>query len=307
MDPLSDMLSLLRPRTQFHAGLDAAGAWSFVFPPYEGIKFAAVLQGGCWAIIDGVHQPVRFERGDCFLLNRGRQIVLSTDLMLEPQDSTAVMETVAREGIAVHNGGGEVLLISGFFAFSGNHAAIPFDALPPLICAPRVSRQAKILRWALDQLTSELRFPQPGGALLSGHLLHLMLVQVLRLHLLASPAGSAGGWFVALLDRRVGAALNAIHSDPARRWTLEDLARIAGLSRTIFAQRFKELVGMPTINYLTRWRMSSAANRLQSGTESIASIAFSLGYESESAFCTAFKRTMCCSPTQYRRQSSPDN
>ena len=159
-----------------------------------------------------------------------------------------------------------------------------------------------MLRWALDQLTAELRSPQPGGALVSNHLLHLMLVQVLRLHLRESPAGSPAGWFVALSDRRVSAALNAMHSDPARHWTLEELARIAGLSRTIFAERFKDRLGTTTISYLTRWRMLTAANRLRSGKESIASIAFSLGYESESAFCTAFKRTMCCSPTQFRRQ-----
>ncbi|WP_236872185.1 helix-turn-helix transcriptional regulator [Burkholderia stabilis] len=134
---------------------------------------------------------------------------------------------------------------------------------------------------------------------MSNHLLHLMLVQVLRLHLAASPEG----WFMALSDRRISAAIGAIHSEPARHWTLEELARIAGLSRTVFAQRFKHLVGATTIHYLTRWRMLIAADRLRVGRESIASIAFSLGYESESAFCTAFKRTMCCSPTQYRRRA----
>ncbi|MGQ7937607.1 AraC family transcriptional regulator [Paraburkholderia sp. D1E] len=302
MDPLSDVLSLLKPRSQFYAGLDAAGPWSFLFPAYEGIKFAAVLQGACWGVIDGVSRPVRFEKGDCFLLNSGRDIVLSTDLALPPQDSTAIMEAVARDGIAVHNGGGEVLLISGFFAFSSNHAAVPFDALPPLINAPQASSQAEVLRWSLDQLTSELRHPQPGGALVSNHLLHLMLVQVLRLHLTASSADSPAGWFIALSDRRVSAAVSAIHAEPARHWTLGELASVAGLSRTIFAQRFKSLVGATTMNYLTRWRMLMAADRLRGGNESVASIAFSLGYESEAAFCTAFKRMMFCSPTQYRRQ-----
>lgn len=299
MDSLSDVLARLKPHSQFYAGLDAAGEWSFAFPEYEGIKFAAVLHGACWAVIEGVAQPVRFEKGDCFLLNSRRGIVLSTDLALEPQDSTAIMDAVARDGIAVHGGGGDVLLISGFFAFSGDHAALPFDALPPLVSVPRASSQAEVLRWSLDQLTAELRDPQPGGALVSNHLLHLMLVQVLRLHLAATPAG----WFMALSDRRIGAAISAIHAEPARHWTLDELARIAGLSRTVFAQRFKRLVGATTIHYLTRWRMLIAADRLRARHETIASIAFSLGYESESAFCTAFKRTMCCSPTQYRRQA----
>ena len=101
--------------------------------------------------------------GDCFLLNSRRSIVLSTNLAIEPQDPTAIMDAVARDGIAVHGGGGDVLLISGFFAFSGNHAALPFDALPPLVSVPRASSQAEVLRWSLDQLTAELRDPQPGG------------------------------------------------------------------------------------------------------------------------------------------------
>jgi len=302
MDPLSDVLSLLKPRSQFYAGFDAAGRWSFEFPPHDGIKFTAVVRGTCWGMAEGLAEPVRFEAGDCYLLNSGQRFVLASDPVLPPQDSSLVMEAAYREGIAVHNGGGEVFLISGRFDFSGHRAAVLFDALPPMLHIPGASAQAEVLRWSLDQFTSELRQQQPGGALMSTHLAHLMLVQALRLFLTAS-SEVPKGWFLALTDPQISAAIGAMHAQPARHWTLEELARVAGASRTVFAQRFKALVGSTAMDYLTRWRMLLAADRLRQGGEKVSSIAFSLGYESESSFSAAFKRTMECSPTQYRRQT----
>lgn len=304
MDPLSDVLSLLKPRSQFYAGFDAAGSWSFDFPAHEGIKFTAVMRGTCWGITDDLEHPVRFDEGDCFLLNSRRRFVLSSDPALSPEDSEHILDAAARDGVAVHNGGGEVFLISGRFDFSGSHAAVLFDALPPIVNIPGTSGQAEVLRWSLDQLASELRTPRPGGALMSTHLVHLMLVQVLRLFM-GTSSELPKGWFLALTDRQISPAIGAMHAEPAHHWTLEELARIAGISRTVFAQRFKALVGSTAMEYLARWRMLVAADRLRTGGENVASIAFSLGYESESSFSTAFKRIMSCSPTQYRRQLRP--
>ncbi|QYY33951.1 AraC family transcriptional regulator (plasmid) [Cupriavidus pinatubonensis] len=302
MDPLSDVLSLLKPRTRFLAGLDTAGAWSFAFPPETGIKIVAVLRGNCWGMIEGLEQPVRFEEGDCFLLNANRRIVATSDPSLVPDDSEDIMKTIEHNGIAVHNGGGEVLMVGGLFAFSTSHAATLFDALPPLFSAPRDTSEAEILRWAIGQLGREVHEQLPGGALLSTDLVHMMLVPILRLQLTKSTGNLSPGWFPALSDRQIGAALSALHDQPARPWTLEELARISGVSRTIFAQRFKRLVGTTAMCYLSRWRMLKAAERLRDSTDSIASIAFSLGYESESAFSGAFKRIMLCTPTQCRRE-----
>ena len=303
MDPLSDVLALLKPRSQYHVGFDAAGDWCFAFPPHEGIKFTAVMRGSCWGRVDGLEQPVRFEEGDCFLLNTGCRFVLATDPALPPQDPGLLLETGVRDGVAVHNGGGEVFLISARFEFPGSHAAVLFDALPPIIGIPRTTGQAEILRWSLDQLASELRDPQPGGALMSTHLAHLMLVQALRLFL-GTGSELPKGWFLALTDPQISPAIGAMHAEPARRWSLEELARVARVSRTVFAQRFKALVGGTAMDYLTRWRMLVAADRLRNGDESVSAIAYSLGYDSESSFSTAFKRVMSCSPSQYRRQHS---
>jgi AraC-like DNA-binding protein len=109
------------------------------------------------------------------------------------------------------------------------------------------------------------------------------------------------GWLFALADKQIGAAISAMHDDPARRWTVQALAKRAGMSRSTFAVKFKQTVGASPMEYLTRWRMLLAGDRLTNSSESISVIAPSLGYESESAFSTAFKRVMGCSPRQYSR------
>ena len=146
----------------------------------------------------------------------------------------------------------------------------------------------------------ELRDPQPGGYLIAQQLTYMMLVQALRLHL-AEQANGSVGWLFALADKQISAAMSCIHNEPARRWTLQQLAEQAGMSRSSFAVKFKEAVGSSPMEYLTRWRMLLAADKLSNSTDPVSAIALSLGYESEIAFSTAFKREMGCSPRQYVR------
>ena len=299
MDPLSDVLSLLKPRSSISAGLAAGGDWAIRFPPHEGVKFNAVLRGACWVSVDGDPQARRIEEGDCFLLTKQRPFVFATDRSLEPINSRAIYEGIG-DGIATCNGGGDFFLIGGRFVFAGDHAEVLFGALPALVHVREASSQASVLRWGLDQLARELRDRQPGGSLLSEHLAHIMLVQVLRLYLTAEQHAGVG-WFYALSDRQLGAVISAMHADPAHRWTIAELGRLAGMSRSTFAERFKQRVGASPMEYLTRWRMLVAGDRLRGTNETISALALSLGYESESAFSTAFKKVMSCSPRQYRR------
>jgi AraC-like DNA-binding protein len=153
-------------------------------------------------------------------------------------------------------------------------------------------------------MMQELRERQPGGFLVAQHLAHMMLVQALRLHVAEGSRGGVG-WLFALADKQMGAAISAMHDGPAHRWTLQELAERAGMSRSTFALRFKETVGTAAVEYLTRWRMLLAGDRLANSGDPISVIALSLGYESESAFSTAFKRVMGCSPRQYSRDRNP--
>jgi AraC-like DNA-binding protein len=132
----------------------------------------------------------------------------------------------------------------------------------------------------------------------------MMLVQALRLHLAEGLKGGVG-WLFALADKQMSAAMNSMHDDPAHRWTLEELGKRAGMSRSTFALKFKQTVGESPMEYLTRWRMLLAGDKLTNSRDPISVIALSLGYESESAFSTAFKRVMGCSPRQYSRGRNP--
>jgi AraC-like DNA-binding protein len=304
MDPLSDVLSLLKPRSYMCVGVDAGGEWSIQYPQSEGIKCYALVSGECWLAVEGVPDAVRLKTGECLLLPSGRPFRLASDLGLTPVDVHTIFPAALNGGIASYNGGGDCFGVGGHFVFTGKHADILLGVLPPIVHIRKESDKAA-MRWSLERMRQELREPRPGGSLVAEHLAHLMLVQALRLHLAEGLNGGVG-WLFALADKQMGAAINSMHDDPAHRWTLQELGKRAGMSRSTFAMKFKQTVGASPMEYLTRWRMLLAGDKLVNSGDPISVIALSLGYESESAFSTAFKRVMGCSPRQYGRGRSPD-
>jgi AraC-like DNA-binding protein len=304
MDPLSDVLSLLKPRTYIAGGFDVGGELSVRFGQHDGIKCYAVVSGQGWLLLEGAPDAVPLSEGACFLLPHGKPFRLATDPSLPPVDALTVLKTATRQGgIALINGGGRCCIVGGHFTFTGNHGAVLLGMLPPIVYLQKESDKAA-MRWSLERMRQELLDPQPGAALVAQHLAHMMLVQALRLHLVEGPRGGVG-WLFALADKQMNAAITSMHDDPAHRWTLPELAGHAGMSRSTFALKFKETVGTSPMEYLTHWRMLVAADKLTNSSDSISAIAISLGYESESAFSTAFKRVMGCSPRQYSRGQTP--
>ena len=156
------------------------------------------------------------------------------------------------------------------------------------------------MRWSLERLREELRHPQPGGSLMAQHLAYMMLLQALRLHLREQAAQGVGLLF-ALADPQMRIAITCMHDNPGYPWTLQELADRAGMSRTVFAQRFKQRVGTTAMEYLTRWRMSVAGHRLRGTHDSVSAISSTLGYETESAFGRAFRRIWGRSPREHRQ------
>ena len=304
MDPLSDVLSLLKPNSYMSGGIDAGGKWSIGFEKYDVIRSYAVISGQCWLSVEGGPDAVHLEAGDCILLPKGLPFRLASDLNLKPVDIGVVLSSPLNGGVTKYQGGGGCFGISSFFTLTGTHADILLGVLPPVVHIQRESDK-EILRWSVERMMQELRDPQPGGFLVSQQLAYMLLVQALRLHL---NSGSGGvGWLFALADKQMNAALTAIHNDPSYRWTLAELARRAGMSRSVFALKFKEAVGTSPMEYVTRWRMMLAGDRLLNSGDSVSLIAVSLGYESESAFRTAFKKVLGCSPRQYsgERKAAP--
>jgi AraC-like DNA-binding protein len=299
MDPLSEVLALLKPKSLISGGFMVPGDMAVSFPKHQGIKCYAMLAGQCWLVVEGVPEPVLLHAGDCFLLPRGLPFRLATDLSLKPVLYTDVRVQLALRTDAPGASESGRYIAGGFFGFTGDHAEMLLRSLPPIVHIRRESDKAA-MRWSLERMREELRDPQPGGSLIAQQLAYMMLIQALRLHL-ADEACAGPGWLSALSDKHMSLAITSMHSDPGHPWSLQSLAEKVGLSRSVFALRFRKTVGVTPMEYLTRWRMTLAADRLKSSSDGLSAIAQSLGYESESAFGKAFRRVMGCSPRQYAR------
>ncbi|MEV6345357.1 AraC family transcriptional regulator [Actinoplanes sp. NPDC051851] len=307
MDPLSEVLSLLKPRSYITAGFDAGRPWALELDDLAGrIKCYAVVRGSCRLTLEGDATPVVVPEGACFVLPTGRTAVIGSDPGVPAVRASEVLDP-NRSGEAVtYRGGGDVYLVGSRFEMGSPHAAALLRTLPPLILVETDDDRDR-LRRSIEMMMAELRDGRPGADLMAQHLAHMMLVQALRLYLAARSPRETGdtGWFAALADPELSGAIGAMHADPGHAWTLRELAARSGMSRTVFAERFRERSGETPIAYLTRWRMTLAAERLREGTETLARIAHSLGYASEPAFTTAFRRVMGAPPGRYARSLAP--
>ncbi|WP_249200528.1 AraC family transcriptional regulator [Gluconobacter sp. Dm-44] len=297
MDPLSEILRLLEPDSYGFRGLSAKGEWCLEFPEGPGLKCQVIQTGTCWVEVDGLDGPVQLEAGDLVLLSGQHAFRTYTNRTILPRNAYDVLLSVPAGHTAVLNGGGHVLGVGGFFKFRAPYAEQMLSELPPLIHI-RPDASGNMMRWAIEQLMSELRHPVIGGELLATHLAQMLLIQGLRLHIINSTQGV--GWLYALRDPRLHAVLSAIHKTPQIQWTLQSLAGIAGMSRTSFAAHFKATIGETCMNYLAKWRMTVAARHLAKKGISVGRAAELAGYNSESAFSAAFKRVMGQSPSDFR-------
>ncbi|ENK4861351.1 AraC family transcriptional regulator [Acinetobacter baumannii] len=297
MDALSHVLSLLKIKHSNGAGLDAGGDWAINFPAYDGIKFNAVLKGQCW-VKNPDDESFLVKAGDCVLLTRGKPFIAATDLNLPTVESSTVFDMNVGK-ISILNGGGDFFLIGISFDFEGDTWGMLTSALPSFVHLKNISNQVSVLKWAIEQLSLELKEETLGSELMISHLAQIMLLQVLRFWL-GPGQNRYTGWLAALSDHRLIRSINAIHEKPTYSWTVAELAAIAGMSRTTFTQHFTKVVGHSPFNYLTNWRMQLAADMLLRSERKIINIAFAVGYQSEATFSTAFKRRFGFSPTQYR-------
>lgn len=298
MDPLSELLSLLKPQSYASGGLALSQNMAISWPDHQGIKCYSVVSGQCWLSVEGVADKRLLMAGDCYLLPPGPSFILATSLSVEPVDFAIIVAEQRRVNTADGGGPGGCFVVGGHFVLSGHHANMLLGALPPIVHIQKDADKAAVRR-SIEQMAEEVLNPQPGSALIVQQMAYAMLIQALRLHL-GDASRDKVGWFFALADRQLSAAISSMHSDPGRQWTLQILAEKIGMSRSSFAKHFKEKVGSAPMEYLTRWRMLLACERLKNTDDSVMRIANALGYESESAFGKAFKRVIGYSPRQHR-------
>ena len=295
MDPLSEVLSLLELKTYVSGGFLIDANQGIEFGGFHGMKCYAVVSGRAWVSLEGSPDAICLNSGDCILLARGLPFVLASEpsaprIPFSPELTKAPVALPADSGAYV---------LGGHFVLNGKHSDLLLHSLPGLVVL-RQEASKRIVRWSLDCLGEELRNPQPGGSLIAQQLASILLVHALRSHSQGNNAERAG-WLFALSDPAMRTVITCMHSDPGHPWTLQEFANRIGMSRTVFAQRFRERVGMTPMEYLTRWRMMIAADRLRNNRGTVSEIASSVGYEADSAFGRSFKRMWGYSPRQYRR------
>lgn len=300
MDPLSDVFTLLKVESVLSARLEGAGPWALRFPSYRHVKFGGVIEGARWLWIEGSSERVKLDAGDFYLLTDGRPYCFASDLTAPMQDGNQIMADHLCEDGIVRFGKGTPATVGagGRFVFDEEMSGWLLELLPALIVIRRVSPQARALQPALDLIRLETEAVRPGAAAIAASLASIVLVNILRAHLAtdASPVG----WFGALADPKIGEALRLMHGNVTRRWKVADLAAEVAMSRTSFSEHFRAHVGLPPLEYLTRWRMTLARHALKVGSDTLATIAASIGYDSETAFSLAFKRMFGESPGRYR-------
>ncbi len=297
MDPLSEILTLVNARCFLSGGFFAGGDWAMRFPRPNRLKITAVARGSHWLTIPELDQQVLLETGDVAVFDGNHEFTVSSDPGLDPVDATGLF--AGRPLPIVHVGSGDQVASVGGHIDLGEAGGELLRAMPPLIHVRAAADEAGALRWLTEQLLHEVTTRNAGAGFAADQVAQLMLVHVLRAYLAQSESFPAG-WLRALADERIAPALRLIHSDPGRDWRLEDLARAVAMSRTTFAERFKDAAGVPPLTYLHNWRMRLAQRTLRQDDTPLSALARSLGYSSDSAFSNAFKRTVGVAPKRYR-------
>lgn len=296
-DPLSEVIRQSKPRSITVGSTDVGGDIAIRFPAHDGAYFYSVASGECWLQIDGDAESIRLGPGDCVVLPSGRPFLLASSIGLSPTDAAVVFDDRANGSIAAFNGGGRCTVFAAQFEFEAGFSRFLFNALDAVVRIHHSDAKAA-LRETIEQMIDEIQVGGPGCELVVDHLAHIAIIKFLRFHL-SEVAHARSGWLYALADRQMSVAIAAMHDAPSRRWTVVTLAKVAAMSRTAFATRFKATVGTAPMKYLTQFRMLMAAKKLAEPGARVSVVAQDLGYDSESAFSTAFKRAMGLPPRRY--------
>ena len=302
MDVLTDVLNTLELKGWLSSRRELTPPWRYDFAASKDSMFHVLSFGGAYLHVEGEAEPRRVDNGDVVLFPTGHPHSLYDD-PASPLTRLVHLDYHSQRGhhlVYAEGEGPKPLLLCGSFHFEYPHDFPLLHRLPRLIHIPgaQVRRNqgfADIVHFIARESASQ----QPGTQVMLRRLTELLFIQIIRLWI-DQQAEVSVGWLDALRDQPINAALSLIHESPERQWKVNDLAKVAALSRSAFSARFTELVGEPPMTYLTRWRMLRAARLLKSEVR-METIAERLGYTSEVAFRKAFKREFGIPPAQYRK------
>jgi AraC-like DNA-binding protein len=321
-DALSDLLRTVRLTGAVFFDIAAKEPWVAESPPREMIlpkilpdadhliAYHVVTAGRCFASIVG-GQSIALEAGEVVVFTHCDPHVMSSSpgMRADPVAPDALDAVTASQLPFSLNYGGDgpasAKLVCGYLACDARPFNPLLENLPPVIKAgdPRGADAGwlgQFIRFAVAESAEK----RAGGEGVLAKLSELMFIEVVRRHLEALPPEQAG-WRAGLRDPFIGKALSLMHGGAAHNWTIDELAKQVGLSRSVLAERFADLVGIPPMHYLAKWRMQIASELLSGGNANVATVAAEIGYESEAAFSRAFKKMMGVPPSAWRHRVRP--
>lgn len=298
-DPLSEVITLLRPRTVVSKPISGAGRWGVRYSEFGQPSFCAVLAGSCRLAVDG-HPPLTLERGDFLLLPATPGFTMSGFEPATPVriDAQAAARATGEVRHGTRGGRPDVRLLGGYFLFDSPDASLLVSLLPGVVHVRGAERLTLLVRLVGE----EARERRAGRDLALSRLVELLLIEALR-----STAGEDAppGLLRGLADPRLAPAIREMHRHLARSWTVPQLARTAALSRSAFFERFTRTMGLSPMEYLLAWRMAVAKDLLRRQDLGLEGVAERVGYGSASAFSTAFSRHVGQAPGRYARERRP--
>jgi AraC-like DNA-binding protein len=297
MDPLSEIITLLRPHAALSKPITARGRWAVRYQAHDAPGFTLILAGQAWVTFDR-SAPLRLAQGDFLLMPTTPAFSLGS----EPgQDGPLQEPSTEPVRHGEQDGEPDFVALGGSFSFDRVNAPLLLGLLPGLIHIPAPQGMADRMGRTIRLLAEECTSSHPGKDLIVQRMLEVLLVEALRWQGLGQDTASAG-LLAGLRDPALGRALHAMHADIRAHWTVAQLAKIAGMSRSAFSARFGSVVGHAPMEYLTGWRMAVAKAALVRGGKSLDRIADDIGYESASAFSTAFRKRLGSPPGSFARR-----
>jgi AraC-like DNA-binding protein len=275
-------------------------------PPTDLAHFAMISRGNCWLSVEGISEPIPLTGGDCILLARGTSIVLRDSPRTRPRMSFREIGEKAKSNVAHYGGGGApTTIVCGSLSFDRASLKPITQLLASFILIKADQAHTVALHNTMQALASEMAEQAPGSEVVANRLAEVLFIQVLRAHI-ASGSERKKGWLRAIFDPQIGTALGAVHDRVSTRWTFESLAKAAGISRSAFAVRFKELLEQTPLEYVTEWRMQKAIQILEESDKKLIDVARLVGYKSDAAFSKAFKRVVGVNPGEYIKRGFED-
>jgi AraC-like DNA-binding protein len=296
-DALSHIIELLRPRAVQPKIITGGGSWAVRYERHEHAGFTLVLQGNCFLKVEGA-DCVELRAGDFFLLPRTLGFIMASHPDVEPRRTNP---TPVRR---VHHGSPaaqvSLRMLGGYFQFDSENAQLLLKLLPLFVHIVAREKGAARLRRLAQLIAEEASAERPGRDTIVERLVEVLLLEALRFRS-STAQESEQGLLAGLSDPALAQALRGMHVDLARRWTVAELAHVAGMSRAAFAERFTSQVGMPPMQYLHEWRMAAAKDLLRGERPPLSEVAERVGYQSASAFSTAFTRATGYAPSEFAR------